>query len=164
MKIPIYSVIIILPIIFYLLINQKNVTSTDTNLVNYDFSVDWIEDFALAQEMSITEEKPILIYFTGSNWCSGCIRLNKDIFSDPSFADFAEGQLILMKVDFPLGAQQDNNLIEQNNYLYDLYEIEGLPTVILTDSEGIRFRESGYGKESPEAYIENLKNYISYKN
>ena len=155
-----YAFLVITAVLFYFLLNQNNLN--DADLVSFDAnnSANWLDDLSIAKAKSQEEQKPILMYFTGSNWCSGCIRLNKDIFSKSAFIDFATEELILMKVDFPLGVQQKEDLINQNNYLYDLYEIEGMPTVILFDSNDVIYRETGYGKESVLDYIANLSGLL----
>lgn len=160
MKTLIYTFLVITAVLLYFLFNQNNLN--DADLVSFDAnnSANWLDDLSIAKAKSQEEQKPILMYFTGSNWCSGCIRLNKDIFSKSAFIDFATEELILMKVDFPLGVQQKEDLINQNNYLYDLYEIEGMPTVILLDSNDVIYRERGYGKESVLDYIANLNGLL----
>ena len=88
-------------------------------------------------------------------------KLDREIFSNPVFIDYANEHLILMKIDFPLGVEQEESLVTQNNLLYDRYEIGGLPTVVLIDSEGEIFRDYGYGREKAENYINRLRNLLS---
>ena len=32
-------------------------------------------------------DEPVLLVFSGSDWCSNCIRFNKEVLSDSTFGD-----------------------------------------------------------------------------
>jgi protein disulfide-isomerase len=50
-----------------------NSFSQENNLV-------WHTDVNKAIEISIETEKPLFFFFTGSDWCGWCIRLQKEVF------------------------------------------------------------------------------------
>lgn len=60
----------------------------------------WNEEFEPVQKQALAEKKRILIDITGSTWCPPCIQLQKEVFSTKIFQDYAEKNLVLMKVDF----------------------------------------------------------------
>ena len=155
-------IILILCFFLYSIFNQ-NETNKPASKLDEELQADWQNDLLFVKAKAIEEKKPILMYFTGSNWCSACIRLNKEIFSKPFFIDYANEHLVLMKVDFPLGVQQKESLINQNNQLYDDYEIASLPTVIVLDSDGEIYREAGYGRGTPKDYVAFLKSLFPEK-
>ena len=153
-------IIIIGPVLLYSFITRNNVSESRETFVEKEYSADWLTDYSAAKVKAEIEGKPILMNFTGSDWCAGCIRLNKEIFSKRVFINYANEHLILLKIDFPLGVKQEESLIKQNNFLYDHFQIEGFPTVILLDSEVEIHREYGYGRESPSAFVGRLKNLL----
>lgn len=61
----------------------------------------WLTDAAKAQAQAKAEKKLVLLDFTGSDWCGWCIKLNKEVFSKPEFAEYAKKNLVLVEVDFP---------------------------------------------------------------
>jgi len=63
-------------------------------------NLNWLTDFTEAKKVSIKENKPILIYFTGSDWCSPCKMLKKDFFNTTEFEERAKNMVLLM-VDMP---------------------------------------------------------------
>ena len=154
--------IILIPFVVFLFSSlSKNKDNDQDSLLNTsEYTANWLTDYSTARAKAEAEGKPLMINFTGSNWCSGCIRLDKEIFSKPVFINYANEHLILLKIDFPLGVQQEESLINQNNYLYDHYEIEGLPTVILMDPVVEIYRDYGYGKDSPHSYVLRLKSLL----
>ena len=66
-----------------------------------DYSkLNWLTDFDSAKQESVSSKKPILIYFTGSDWCSPCKMLKEDFFNTEAFEVKAE-HFVLLKVDMP---------------------------------------------------------------
>lgn len=63
-------------------------------------TLNWLTDLNQAQDESIAQNKPILVYFTGSDWCGPCKSLKKDFFNTKVFEEKAE-DLVLVKIDMP---------------------------------------------------------------
>lgn len=61
----------------------------------------WGTDYPAALTQAASSKKPILLEFTGSDWCPPCMKLTKDVFEQPAFEDFAKENLVLVKLDFP---------------------------------------------------------------
>lgn len=60
----------------------------------------WHTNLEDAERISQKTNKPILLYFTGSDWCSPCKMLKKDFFDSPEFAARAD-KMVLMMIDYP---------------------------------------------------------------
>lgn len=117
----------------------------------------WMTDWEAAKAKSKAEDKPILINLTGSDWCTWCIKIEKDVFSKKEFKDFATEHLILMEADFPRKTKQPAELEKQNDALKKTYLNEGYPTVYLLDSDGKKLsKDLGELKGGVEAYIKTL--------
>lgn len=151
--------IIIGAIFLYSSINQKNI-DTDTSL-SAENAANWLTDFSEAKAMAKEEGKPILMDFTGSNWCGWCIKLKKEVFSKPAFIDYADEYLILMTVDFPRGVKLEESLLDQNYRLLDQYGVNSFPTIILVDAEGSILGITGYERGGSEAYVAHLKSLLA---
>ena len=115
--------------------------------------LNWLTSLPEAQAKAKAEKKLVMIDFTGSDWCGWCIRLNKEVFSLPEFADYAEKNLVLVEVDFPNKKAQSKDLKAANEALAKKYGIRGYPTIIVLNSEGKRVGELGYMKGGPKAFI-----------
>ena len=96
----------------------------------------WQTDFKKAQEQAKADHKLLLVDFTGSDWCPPCKMLQKEIFSDPEFKDYASKNLVLVEVDFPRRKQQPKELALQNQELATRYGIEVFPSVFVFSSDG----------------------------
>ena len=87
------------------------------------------------------EGKLVLLDFTGSDFCSSCIRLHKEVFPAKEFAAFAKQRLILVEVDFPLKKKQPAALKAANEALSKEFKVDGYPTLILLGSDGKKLGE-----------------------
>jgi protein disulfide-isomerase len=115
----------------------------------------WQTDFTQASQQAAQEHKYILLDFTGSDWCPWCIKMDKEVFSQSQFSDFALKNLILVKVDFPRKAAQPPAEKSQNKALAQKYGIEGFPTYILLDPSGKEVRRQvGYLQGGATAFID----------
>jgi protein disulfide-isomerase len=115
----------------------------------------WQTDFAEASKQAAQEHKYILLDFTGSDWCPWCIKMDKEVFNQSQFSDFAAKNLILVKVDFPRKTAQSSAEKSQNEELAKKYAIEGFPTYILLDSSGKEVRRQvGYLQGGATSFID----------
>ena len=161
MRYLVFIIITIGAVFLYSSITQNKVSESDGSLVAEEYSANWLTDFSVVQAKAKEEGKPILMDFTGSDWCGWCIKLKKEVFSKLAFIDYANEHLILMTVDFPNKKQQEESLKGQNNMLLDTYGVKAFPTIILVDAEGKVLGETGYRRGGPEAYIDHLKSLLN---
>jgi thioredoxin-related protein len=118
---------------------------------------EWETDFKKAQEEAKTNNKLLLLDFTGSDWCGWCMKLNKEVFSKPEFKDYASKNLVLMEVDFPRWKSLDPGVRKQNEQLAQQYQIEGFPTIIVLNGAGKAVGVLGYMEGGPQAFIAELE-------
>jgi protein disulfide-isomerase len=121
----------------------------------------WFEDIEKARTVARETNKPMLLDFSGSDWCIWCKRLDSEVFSKSAFKAYAKDHLILVNLDFPQFTSQSNELKKQNQQLAQTYQIRGFPTVILLSSQGEEIARTGYQPGGPEKYIEHLEDIIN---
>ncbi len=122
----------------------------------------WLTNWEQAKAKAKADKKPILINLTGSDWCGWCIKLEKEIFSQKAFKDFAAENLVLMEADFPKKKELPAELKKQNAALEKEYLAGGYPTVYLLDAEGKKLSEDlGELKGGTDAYIAKLKELLA---
>lgn len=118
----------------------------------------WLTDYPAALELAAKEKRPVLVDFTGSDWCGWCIRLDKETFSQRAFLKFADKNLVLLKVDLPQGKPQSAEERARNEELVQKFNVEGFPTIVLLDASGKEIaRQGGYLPGGPEAMIDWIK-------
>lgn len=118
----------------------------------------WQTDFAQASQQAAQEHKYILLDFTGSDWCPWCIKMDKEVFNQSQFSDFALKNLVLVKLDFPRKTAQSPAEKNQNEDLAKKFQIEGFPTYVLLDPSGKEVRRQvGYLQGGAIAFLDWLK-------
>lgn len=113
----------------------------------------WPTDHAAVAARARAKGRPMIVFFTGSDWCGWCARLKKEIFQTPTFAAWAKGKVEVLELDFPSRAPQSKALKEQNKKLAARYSVEGFPTVLILDSEGKVLGSTAYVAGGPKAWI-----------
>jgi thioredoxin-related protein len=96
----------------------------------------WITDYKKAQDEAKASHKLVLVEFTGSDWCGYCFQLDRAIFSQPQFKDYANKNLVLVEIDFPRRKAQSAETKKQNAELAERYQIDGFPTLVVLNGEG----------------------------
>ena len=106
----------------------------------------WLVDFAKAKAQSAKEGKPILMEFTGSDWCPPCKALHKNVLTSDVFKAQMPKRFILLKLDNPRDkSKQTPEEIAQYKKLSTEYKVRGVPTIVVADSKGKeQHRQVGY--------------------
>jgi thioredoxin-related protein len=89
----------------------------------------WHTDLAKAEQLSAQTKKPIFAFFTGSDWCGWCKKLQNDVFAKPEFVKWASEKVVLLELDFPRRKTLPTELAQQNNELQRVFGIQGYPTI-----------------------------------
>lgn len=97
---------------------------------------EWFTDFEKAKDESLKTKRPIYILFTNSD-AAADRSLERTIFSQKKFHDYADKKLVLLKIDFPNASHlQPKTLSQQNRQLRTKFGITILPTALLLDANG----------------------------
>ncbi len=123
-------------------------------------AINWETDFEKASSSAKASGKYILLDFSGSDWCGWCIRLEKEVFSQDAFNDFAKENLVCVIVDFPSAIKQSEELKKQNQDLARKYNVRGYPTIIILSPDGKSVGKTGYLQGGPWEYTRHLKKII----
>lgn len=92
-------------------------------------SLEWHTDIEKARELSVKQHKPIFAFFTGSDWCGWCHKLQREVFAKPEFIAWAKKNVVLVELDFPRRKQLPKELMEQNMSLQQAFQVQGYPTI-----------------------------------
>jgi len=116
----------------------------------------WHTNYEQALAAAKKENKPVMMFFTGSDWCGWCHKLKDEVFVKDEWKTWAKG-VVLMELDFPRAKEQTAELKAQNVKLRDALKIRGYPTVVFVNHEGKELGRTGYMAGGPNPWIENAK-------
>ncbi len=123
-------------------------------------ALDWETDFKKASSAAKASGKYIMLDFSGSDWCGWCIKLEKEVFTQDTFKDFAEKNLVCVLVDFPRKKKQTGELKQQNRDLATKYGIRGYPTIIILSPDEEPVGMTGYLQGGSRNYAQHLNEII----
>jgi protein disulfide-isomerase len=123
-------------------------------------ALDWETDLEIASLAAKASGKYMLLDFSGSDWCGWCIKLEKEVFSQNAFKDFAEKNLVCVLIDFPRMKKQALGLKQRNRDLATKYGIQGYPTIIIFSPDGEPVGKTGYLRGGSKKYVQHLNEII----
>ena len=131
----------------------------------------WHTDIDKAIEISSNTKKPLFLFFTGSDWCGWCIRLQKEVFFKPEFKKWANKNVVLVELDFPKRTKLDEKTLRQNRKLAREFGVRGYPTIWFATanrtSEGKininKLGSQGYVAGGPKNWVDGANRYLLKK-
>lgn len=130
--------------------------------------IQWQDSYQKALEQSKSSSKPVLLFFTGSDWCGWCSKLEEEALNTQEFVQTAGPQFIFVKLDFPLYSPIDPQIAVRNKELRKKFDVRSFPTIIIVDETGRQIGSTGYrpggGKEYAGHLIRMVSDYKGYQN
>jgi thioredoxin-related protein len=106
----------------------------------------WLTNLEEAQKIAKIENKQVLVYFTGSDWCPPCIALKKDFFNTAAFIKY-EDKFVLVEIDRPrrMDIISEKQLEYNKKVIAKYNDKKSFPLIIILDKSGkIKDKISGY--------------------
>ena len=129
----------ILPfLLFSMAVSAQDDASNDVQVANSEevtYDLQWLTSLDEAKKEARKTKKPILVYFTGSDWCTPCVKLEKYFFHTDKFVE-ESAKYHIVYLDNPY---RDDIISENekktNKKLSDKYKVK-YPTIIALDYRG----------------------------
>ena len=125
---------------------------TQTNTAQ-TVDLNWHTDLSKAVSISINEKKPIMLFFTGSDWCGWCMRLKKEVFNHEKFKIWSDDKIILVELDFPRRKKLEPNILNQNRELARIFGVSGYPTCWLVKPQILENSKVNFLKLGKLGYV-----------
>jgi protein disulfide-isomerase len=131
-------------------------------------SVQWQTNYEQASQQAKAESKPLVLFFTGSDWCGWCNKIDEEAFETREFVETAGNKFVFVKLDFPLYSPQDPQLKAQNKALQQKFDIRSFPTIVVFDAKqnqqiGVTGYRQGGGKAFADHLLKLVNDYGQYK-
>lgn len=119
----------------------------------------WTTQYGVALRQARQQNTNLFLFFTGSDWCGWCKRLDREVLTTEKFRAYASEKLILVKLDFPRGIPQSASEQAQNEQLARTFKVGGFPTVVVLSPSGKEVGRLGYQPGGPGPFIAALKEF-----
>ena len=123
----------------------------------------WTQDYDAAVALAKTNNLPLMLNFTGSDWCGWCKLMDRQVFSTKEWEEWAKDNIVLAFIDFP----QKKSLVPEkyvarNRDLSKKYGVRGYPTYVVVDPEsGKTIGTLGASRDAaPEKFIAELESLL----
>lgn len=120
----------------------------------------WFTDQSDAMAYAAEHDDNILMVFAGSDWCRPCIQFKKDILEATDFKEYADGNIVILYLDFP--SKKKNKLSKEatknNEALAEKYNQSGsFPKIVLLDKDMNKIKDLNYEGQSSEDFVTMMK-------
>lgn len=126
---------------------------------------EWTMDYDAALKFAGENKLPVMLNFTGSDWCSWCKLMQQSVFSQVEWKQYAQNRMVLVTVDFP----RDKSIVPveyqvRNQQLQQTYGVQGYPTYIILDSDGKTILgKLGAGRDkTPQSFIREVEDVLMF--
>ena len=121
----------------------------------------WFDDYEAAKEKAQRENKPMLLLFTGSDWCGFCIKLRKGALDKSDFKSYAKKNLVLVYIDFPKRTKLPKELAEQNRELKTKFGAGGgVPETMIVSPDEKVIGRIGVCPRNPGDYLKKVRSIV----
>ncbi|WP_083320793.1 thioredoxin family protein [Hymenobacter glacialis] len=123
----------------------------------------WLSDLGAAQAQAKATNRPVLVVFSGSDWCKPCIIYEQEVFSQPAFAAYAKDRLVLAHFDFPRQKRNKPTAAQlklNETAAAQLNRSGDFPLAVLLSPEGQVLAKTGYIAGGPAAFEAYLKKVL----
>ena len=132
---------------------DPNAKSTEAKAKPYQPMTGFTEDLRAAITDSKKTDRPIMLVFTGADWCIYCKNLEDEVFNTPEFENWNE--VVKVTVNFPQAYSLPKHVAKQNELLKKKFKslITSYPTVLIVDAKGSVIAKTGYAKGGAKNWI-----------
>ncbi len=128
-------------------------------------SAHWFADLGAALAQAKATNRPVVAVFSGSDWCQPCVVYEQEVFSQPAFAAYAQGRLVLAHFDYPRQPQHQPYAAQTklNQAAANQLNREGdFPLVVIISPEGKVLAKTGYIPGGPAAFKTYLEKIMGW--
>lgn len=124
----------------------------------------WTQDYDAALKVAAEKNLPLMLNFTGSDWCGWCKIMDRNVFADhKEWGAYAKDNLMLVTLDFP----EDKTIVpakwvSRNNELKGKFAVRGYPTYIVLENDGVtKLGQLGASRDAtPKSFIQQTRGVL----
>ncbi len=113
----------------------------------------WTDRPQTAFEAAQGSGRPILVLFTGSDWCPHCHLLEEHVLATEAFREWAKDRVELLVIDLP--RQGITAAVrEERSAFCKRYGVKSFPNVVLVAPDGTKIAaQPGYSRQAADVWI-----------
>ena len=127
-------------------------------------AIPWVSDYQAGIAEAQKGQKALVLFFTGSDWCSWCHRLEDEVLNQKEFGQALKDKFVFVKVDFPMKTKLPPEAAAQNQQLRNRFGVNSFPTLVILDGKERVLGTTGYRPGGAVAFADYLSSIAARKN
>lgn len=123
------AVLFFFPTLFFITLHSSPLKGNDLDKINFTGFKEYDEALQESQQFN----KPILLYFHGSDWSYWSVKIKQDVLNSIDFQQAIKNQFVYLDVDLPKQVFQDKEVNNQSRYLQEVFSIYQIPCLLMID-------------------------------
>lgn len=120
-----------------------------------------MENFSKATQLAQLYNRPMILVFTGSDWCDWSQKVSKELFETEEFSEAIGNSFIFVQLDFPKTTDKAVIISEQNLRLKEQYHVDQFPSLVMIEPDGREITRISYSEKTAEQFAYTLKGIFS---
>jgi thiol-disulfide isomerase/thioredoxin len=120
----------------------------------------WLTNYEDALAQAEHKGRPILVIFTGSDWCPHCRTLEQNVLQTETFRDWAADRLVLLMIDLP----QEGISVEERRARSRVcvnYGVRIFPSALLLAPDGTKLAlQTGYTGQTATTWVSAMGDHL----
>lgn len=131
--------------------------------------IKWHINYSEVTELAKKENKLVLLFFHGSNWCPPCIKMQNEVFAADTFVNKVNEKILFLDIDFRTKPKLSDAQLAHNKEVKKRFELpedfgQGYPQVIIINGKGtVQYQEKGYDGRGPAYLMGKIENVLKSK-
>jgi len=109
-------------------------------------------NYLTAVERAKALNRPLLLAFLGTDWSMTSLKLDREVFDQPAFADDNKYPFLLCKIHFYQNQERLPEVVKQNQDLAEKYGVDQIPTILVLKPDGTELGRLGYVEGGVEKF------------
>ncbi|MDB6138998.1 MAG: thioredoxin-related protein [Verrucomicrobiaceae bacterium] len=110
--------------------------------------IEWLDSLEQTTATAAEKHRPVLLFFTGSDWSPRSMTLDKQVFEDKPFAAFVSASFSLFQLDFPQRIAAAGPLMKTYAALAEKHGVSHFPTLLALRPDGTEIGRLEYNGET----------------
>lgn len=120
----------------------------------------WHTSYDTAMAEAESRGLPVLVLFTGSDWCPHCRTLEKNVIDTPLFREAIGERVVLLMIDLPREGITEAVRVERSKVCIK-YGVRSFPAVVVLGPDGAKLAEKkGYQGQSAQSWVAEVSQHL----
>ena len=129
----------------------------------------WYLNYTEVTELAKKENKLVLLFFHGSNWCPPCIKMQKEVFAADTSIKVVSEKMLFLDVDFRTEPKLSEAQLTHNRKVKKRFSLpddftQGYPQVVIINGKGeVQYQEKGYDGRGPAYLMDKIDDLLKLR-